>query len=408
MNLFRSFFSRLKFIKKCYQPCQSFQLRYCTIIMDQSKDIIGTDDKNLPADKNDLALMKPYILNLCKDYLFGIWKQINIDDFDIYRPNGGVSNYLFKCELTNPNLKLKSNEPSKIFVRIYGENHHKDVPNMIKDIVIQSTMSDFKFGPKLHAIFPSGRLEEFIEARPLHPSEMLVPEINSKIAAELAKFHSLEMPFAKVSYLFDCCEKNIKLGKENLSSIKLNEIESQKLNEIMKFDTWGEICKLWKIIESLNCLSFFCHNDCNVGNILKLNDKLMLIDYEYGNYNFRGYDIGNYFCEMMFNYEVTEEPYYVYDYSLFPSKEVQMKFIQDYLKNFKEVTKNKNIDPSAYDLDKLTREVDHCVLASHLHWITWCLKMACCSTINFDYLGYALLRRDAYYGHKKLLYPNGF
>ena len=47
--------------------------------------------------------------------------------------------------------------------RIYGENHHKDVPNMIKDIVIQSTMSDFKFGPKLHAIFPSGRLEEFIE-----------------------------------------------------------------------------------------------------------------------------------------------------------------------------------------------------------------------------------------------------
>ena len=54
--------------------------------MDQSKDIIGTDDKNLPADKNDLALMKPYILNLCKDYLFGIWKQINIDDFDIYRP----------------------------------------------------------------------------------------------------------------------------------------------------------------------------------------------------------------------------------------------------------------------------------------------------------------------------------
>ena len=41
------------------------------------------------------------------------------------------------------------------------------------------------------------------------------------------------------------------------------------------------------VLESLNSLVVFCHNDVNIGNILKLKNKLMLIDYEYSSYNFR-------------------------------------------------------------------------------------------------------------------------
>lgn len=89
---------------------------------------------------------------------------------------------------------------------------------------------------------------------------------------------------------------------------------------------------------------------------------------------------------MMFNYEVTEEPYFHYDYNLFPNKEVQKKFLEDYIKKFKEVTKNKNMDAITYDLDILSNEVNHCVLASHLYWISWSLKMASTTTIKFDYL----------------------
>lgn len=75
---------------KSYQPWQPYQLRYCTNKMDQSKqkanEYIDTNDETLPADKNNLQLMKPYILNLCKGYLFGIWKSITINDFNIYKP----------------------------------------------------------------------------------------------------------------------------------------------------------------------------------------------------------------------------------------------------------------------------------------------------------------------------------
>lgn len=56
------------------------------------------------------------------------------------------------------------------------------------------------------------------------------------------------------------------------------------LDLFFKFDYY----KNRKVLLSINSPVVFCHNDINVGNILKLNDdKLMVIDYEYGSYNYR-------------------------------------------------------------------------------------------------------------------------
>jgi ethanolamine kinase len=49
----------------------------------------------------------------------------------------------------------------------------------------------------------------------------------------------------------------------------------------------------------LNAPVVFAHNDLLSGNFM-LNDeeeKLYLIDFEYGSYNYRGFDIGNHFNE---------------------------------------------------------------------------------------------------------------
>ena len=50
------------------------------------------------------------------------------------------------------------------------------------------------------------------------------------------------------------------------------------------------------------------HNDLLAGNLLLTNSEeegedtyITLIDYEYGSYNFRGYDIANHFNGMVFN-----------------------------------------------------------------------------------------------------------
>lgn len=43
----------------------------------------------------------------------------------------------------------------------------------------------------------------------------------------------------------------------------------------------------------------FCHNDLLHANIIydSKSDKVMFIDYEYANYGYRGFDIGNHFNE---------------------------------------------------------------------------------------------------------------
>lgn len=43
-------------------------------------------------------------------------------------------------------------------------------------------------------------------------------------------------------------------------------------------------------------------------------------------------------------------------------------------------------------------------LITNFFWGTWSIVQAKASTIDFDYLGYALLRYDAYFEQKKLFF----
>lgn len=70
---------------------------------------------------------------------------------------------MYKCEITSENLKPIQNEPLKAFVRIYNEYHHKNVNFMVNDIIVTAMISSHQMGPKLHGIFPCGRLEELID-----------------------------------------------------------------------------------------------------------------------------------------------------------------------------------------------------------------------------------------------------
>jgi ethanolamine kinase len=51
------------------------------------------------------------------------------------------------------------------------------------------------------------------------------------------------------------------------------------------------------------------------------------IDYEYSSYSFRGFDIGNHFCE----FAGMEEPI---DYSRYPQRDFQLHFFRNYLASF--------------------------------------------------------------------------
>ncbi len=186
-----------------------------------------------PSDKNNIGLVKNFVHALCQEYLGGIWKQISIDDFEINKPNGGLSNHLFKCEINSFELQAVNNEPTKIFVRLYGECQKNSPSSTIKDIIVSTILSDFSMGPKLYGIFPSGRLEELIEASPMDNGDMFNPDLSARIAEVMAQFHTLEMPFIKkANWLFDTTSNYINQINQHTFTDELDVKRFNKLKSL--------------------------------------------------------------------------------------------------------------------------------------------------------------------------------
>ena len=176
--------------------------------------------------------------------------------------------------------------------------------------------------------------------------------------------------------------------------------------------------------------SVFCHNDLLSGNCLyQLNKSISpdrnpgditIIDYEYGGYNFRAFDIANHFNEYA-GFDFSKIP------EKFPKRDARHKFICEYLNhtlnldNFHDV--NGTILPKdayqkladVYGLDiggshedqrLIIESFDEVVLIftllSHLLWGSWSSCQAGMSSIDFDFLEYAKLRFEFFHYHKNL------
>ena len=92
---------------------------------------------------------------------------------------------------------------------------------------------------------------------------------------------------------------------------------------------------------------------------------LEALHYEYGGWNYRGFDIGNHFCEYAgFDYTKFAEVY--------PNKETQMQFLSAYAKEEMKLQASVDSEPGSPEFfDKLERlyvEVNRYALGSHLFW----------------------------------------
>jgi choline/ethanolamine kinase len=74
-----------------------------------------------------------------------------------------LSNWLYHVSLpeTHP---PKSSEPSQVLLRLYGQVHgtERALEGLITESVIFTLLSERHLGPKLHGVFPGGRIEEYI------------------------------------------------------------------------------------------------------------------------------------------------------------------------------------------------------------------------------------------------------
>ncbi|TQE02342.1 hypothetical protein C1H46_012111 [Malus baccata] len=349
---------------------------------------------------------------LCKD-LFSKWSNLENSRFSVETISGGITNLLLKVTVKEENGNTVS-----VTVRLYGPNTDY-VINRERELQAIKYLSVAGFGANLLGVFANGMVQSFINARTLVPSDMRNPKLAANIAKELRRFHEVEIPGSKEPQLWIDMFKFF----EKASALEFDDNEKQKVYNTISFSVvHNEMIELKELTSLLNAPVVFAHNDLLSGNIMVNDDevakgcdvflctpllldvqdgqkqngismmvvlvpgKLYFIDFEYGSYNYRGFDIGNHFNEYA-GYEC--------DYSLLPNKDEQYHFLRHYIQptNPHEV--------SDKDLEALYVEANTYMLASHLYWALWGIIQAKFSPINFDYLGYFFLRYNEYKTQKE-------
>uniref|UniRef100_A0A3B4AU41 Ethanolamine kinase n=1 Tax=Periophthalmus magnuspinnatus TaxID=409849 RepID=A0A3B4AU41_9GOBI len=341
----------------------------------------------------------------CRDFLSGSWKTIQEEDFHISIVSGGLSNLLYLCSLPD-HVRVEGEEPRQVLLRVYGAIL-QGVDSLVLESVMFAILAERTLGPKLYGIFPDGRLEQYLPNTRMRTDQLSEPSISAEIATKVARFHNMAMPFNKEpKWLFGTIDKYI----DQVIKLKFNrEAHVKKYKKLMKLDLPGELKRLRALLAATPSPVVFCHNDVQEGNILILEDKdqssnerLMLIDFEYSSYNYRGFDFGNHFCEWMYDYTYNQWPFYKASPENYPTRDQQLHFIRSYLAEQERLlTLDMKMHRTQVE-ENMIIEANRYALASHFLWGLWSIIQAKISKIEFGYMDYAQCRFDAYFKQKKL------
>jgi choline/ethanolamine kinase len=100
---------------------------------------------------------------------------------------------------------FNNDTPNKVLLRFY---YNPDKDNSITDTIVFALLSERKIGPKLYGLFNEGRIEEYIDSRPLMTHELADPKISIEIGRRLARIHKLKIPISKQpNYMHDAFER---------------------------------------------------------------------------------------------------------------------------------------------------------------------------------------------------------
>ena len=334
--------------------------------------------------------------NLCNDFLGGSWGNARAEDFTITAVTGGLTNVLYKCSLGDK-VALLPGEKRHILLRMYG-NIVKNNPEMaVIDPLVFGLLAAKGIGPQVFGVFLDGRLEEYLPSRPLITSELHNPDISRRCARIMASFHMLTLPLSKMPRrVFDSMQEYLDATLNNLTHDESDDVKAGKVSKLLSYNLPNEVVYMKSLLSKVDSPVVFCHNDLQEGNILYVesteNGKnaewyLQPIDFEYSCYNYRGFDIGNHFCEWCYDYNVDSPPYFSASLDAYPSVKEQINFIRAYLQDE---------DPSDENIEKVRLEANAFALASHMLWALWGAAQSLVSNLEFDCLEYALVRLEHY------------
>ncbi|CAD6190538.1 unnamed protein product [Caenorhabditis auriculariae] len=307
----------------------------------------------------------------CEASAIAILKQIRPD-----WPEKSIQFKVYTAGITNKIFAVYVDPAEQLIFRVFGKNTEQIIDRKA-ELESWKKLAKFKMAAPLFAHFKNGLVCGYLEGDTLEVQQLRDPKIQRSIARKIAQLH-MTVPHSNEASLFPKMRQFRKALKENFEDEEKQKVFDTEFTE----DLCSLIDSLEEKIKLLNEKLAFCHNDLLVHNIvMNKAGAINFIDYEYASTNFELFDLANHFCE---HAGVTDP-----NYDLCPDKAQKLVFLYDYLKARHEVADEKR-------LREMIARTPLFEAASHLFWALWALVQSQYSTIDFDYLGYAVLRFQQY------------
>eukprot|EP01132_Coremiostelium_polycephalum_P007488 gene7488-9202_t len=270
--------------------------------------------------------------------------------------------------------------------KLYGKGSENFIDRKTES-TIQYLLSKNGVGPRFYGTFKNGCIYGYVEGDQLQLEDLADDHILSLIGNQVSQWHSLDL--------------QQRLSREPSLFVYMNSWMANAQSLVVDYTQIGNIDLEYYRKEAEALMDFlsnqysdtnkhirFCHNDLIPRNMIhnKEKDEIKFIDFEYSGYNYRGYDLGNFFCEFS-GLDL--------DYTKYPSVQVQKQFIKYYLEGMKQQESDTS-KISEKEIHDLYVEANHFTLGSHLMWGFWGVVQHFNSTIDFDYLDYAKKRFKQY------------
>jgi len=245
------------------------------------------------------------------------WKDIEFAPEDlILVPYKSLTNTIISAELPRADAN-----PRKVLVRIFADT--SKIINQRKERAIFSEVANQGMGPKVIVESDDFRIEQFIESRMLTNFELRNRTLMRIFAELLCDFHyskNLDSQLVKVEkkekpFIVTILDEWLQVFRQEYEMYCKHTTlpENKKVLEEMKFLLTPQfVDEFVRLLPKRTPELVVAHNDIHEGNILQLSQqrtKLILIDYEYCNYNYRAFDLSLYVTESALDYTYPVYPY---------------------------------------------------------------------------------------------------
>ncbi|XP_017292305.1 ethanolamine kinase 1-like [Kryptolebias marmoratus] len=355
-------------------------------------------DSGLTQSKNQLLHVDIYIdeheprIGIL-DLLSRLRPHWKMQDIQMKAFTEGITNQLIGCFVGS------LQEPGCVLVRLYGRMTELYV-NRDQEVEMFQVFHAHGCGPEIYCSFQNGICYEFVRGAVLDDELLRQPSIYRLIAAEMGKIHSIQpkrglpaepLLWTKMSHFLKLVQTNINNSPAEQRSAK-RPAAPQEVPSCEALS--AEMDSLKRHLSQIDSPTVLCHNDLLTKNIIYNHKEgtVKFIDYEYADYNYQAFDIGNHFNEFA---GVTDV-----DYSLYPSRELQRDWLAAYLESYKH-SSGCEVTVTEAEVTQLYIQVCKFSLASNFFWGLWAILQSRYSSIDFDFQRYAKARLNYYFEKKE-------